>query len=142
MDTVLLVLLAYLVFNGAYKGFTGFTLKISGLVLGLYLSIPAYKAVASVLAKLFSAGVLLVDFVSFFAVFVLIFSTFLLFERFIKSRLYRKKMLAVTDRLLGAVLGVVVFMLVVLTLVRLESENVVVSKLVSDSKIVEMFKKI
>lgn len=142
MDTVLLILLAYLVFNGVYKGFTGFILKTSGLVVGLYLSIPIYKTVASLMAKLFSAGVFLVDFISFMVVFVFIFSTFLLFEKFIKSKLYKKKMLAITDRLLGGLLGIVIFIFIVLTLVKLEPENVIVSKLVSDSKIVQMFKNI
>lgn len=142
MDIVLLILLVYLVFNGVYRGFSGLIFKTSGLVLGLYLSIPVYKTVSSVLVKLFSAGVFIIDFVSLLVVFILIFSTFLLFEMFIKSRLYKRKMLAITDRLLGGVLGILVFVFLVLIIVRLESENVIINKLVSDSKIVEMFKKI
>lgn len=142
MDTVLFLILVYFIFNGIYKGFTGFVLKSFGLIIGLYLSIPIYKTLSSLLAKIFSAGVFILDFVSFLSVFIFIISTFWIFEKVIKRKLYKRKTLAITDRLLGGLMGGFVFLLLVIILLRLESENVFVSKLLSDSKIVQLFKRI
>lgn len=142
MDTAFLLLLLYLVFNGIYRGFSGFILKSFGLLLGLYLSLPVYKFFSAYLSRIFSGSSFLLDFLSFLAIFLFIISTFLVMEGIIKKRLYRKKVLALTDRILGGVLGFSVFILLIIVLVRLESQNIIVSKLVADSKIVELFKKI
>lgn len=142
MDTVLLLLFIYLVFNGVYKGFSGFILKSLGFVLGLYISLPAYKLLSVYLSKIFSGAFFLVDFLSFFTVFIFILSTFLLVEHILKKRLYRKKLIMVTDRVLGGFLGFTVFLLLLIFLVRLENHNIIVEKLLSDSKIVNIFKRI
>lgn len=142
MDTVLLLLFIYLVFNGVYKGFSGFILKSLGFVLGLYISLPAYKFLSVYLSRIFSGTFFLVDFLSFFAIFIFILSTFLLFEHILKKRLYRKKMIMFTDRVLGGFLGFTVFLLLLIFLVRLESQNIIVEKMLSDSKIVNIFKRI
>lgn len=142
MDVVFLLLLFYLVFNGLYKGFSGFLLKSFGLFLGLYLAIPTYKVISPFLSTMFSGAFFLIDFLSFITVVVFILSTFLIAEKFVKKKLYRKKAVVITDRLLGGLLGFVVFILLLIILVKFESHNVIVDRLLSDSKIVELFKRI
>lgn len=142
MDIVLLLLLLYLVFNGIYKGFSGFLLKILGLVIGLYISLPVYKFVSGYLSKIFSGTFFLLDFLSFFIIILFVLSTFLLMEHILKKRLYRKKVFAITDRVLGGFLGFAVFLFLLIFLIKLESQNVIVEKLLSDSKILDVVKRI
>ncbi|MCX7738314.1 MAG: CvpA family protein [Hydrogenothermaceae bacterium] len=142
MDLFLFFVLLYLVFNGLYKGFSGLVLKSLGFVVGVYLSLPLYRFVSTQLSKIFSGSFFLMDFFSFFLIFLFVLSTFLVVERLLKGRLYKKRMIAIADRVLGGILGVLVFILLLVFLLRFENESPLAEKLLSSSKIVEMFRKI
>lgn len=142
MDLVLSLVFFYLVFNGFYKGFTGFVLKTIGFIVGVYISLPVYKLISPYFSKIFSGSFFLLDFFSFFLVFLVVLSTFVVVERLIKGKLYKRKRLALTDRVLGGMFGFFVFVFLVFFLMKFEKESPLAEKLLSKSKIVEIFKKI
>lgn len=141
MDLVLFFIFIYLLLNGLYRGFLGFIAKLLGFVVGLYLSIPFYKTLSGYLSKIFSGSFFFLDFLSFFLIFLFIVSTFTIFERVLKGKLYKRKMVVLTDRLLGAFVGVLSFLLIVFLLIKMQESNPLAKKLISQSKIVSMIKK-
>ncbi|MEZ0323341.1 MAG: CvpA family protein [Hydrogenothermaceae bacterium] len=142
VDLILTILFVYLLLQGLYRGFLGIFLKVGGLLLGLYISIPVYKTFSNFLSRFFSGSFFLLDFLAFFIIFLFVLSSFILIEKLIKSRIYKKRKIFILDKFIGVSLGIVSFVLIIIFLTKLESSSLLAQKLLSESKIISIFKNI
>ncbi|MCX7761018.1 MAG: CvpA family protein [Hydrogenothermaceae bacterium] len=140
MDLILTVLFVYLLLQGVYRGFLGLFLNVAGFLLGLYISIPIYKTFSNFLSKFFSGSFFFLDFLAFFLIFVFVISTFIIVEKLLKLKIYKKRKIVITDKFMGASLGIVSFLLILFFLIKIESSSPLAEKLISQSKIISIFK--
>ncbi|WP_457640599.1 CvpA family protein [Persephonella sp.] len=139
LDIILLLFFIYLVFTGLYNGFTQIFIKGIGFLTGAYVGITFSRDLSVFLQKYFHADRVLLEFFSFFLIFVFIFSIFLLINSIVKRELKSRKKISIVDKLAGGIAGVIFFAVIIFLINTLLQKNPTLKELTSNSKIVKLF---
>jgi len=141
VDIILGILLFYFVLIGAYRGFIELFLKLIGIGIGVFAAFKYTPAVSSFLSGYFKASPFIMDFFSFSLILIFVLSLSYLVHRVVKKNFLRKKKFSFWDKVVGAVGGVLIFIVVVAIIVHLSGHNKLIYDLTSSSKIISFFRK-
>lgn len=141
LDLILMLVFLYFFILGVYRGFINLVFKFAGFVSGLFVGSLLYKPFSFFLSKIFSANISVVNFLSFFLIILIVIGFFLIFEKFTKRYIYKKRYVKIGDRVLGGVLGVLIFVFTLFLLQEVKDKNPIANSLISKSQIVSFISK-
>ncbi len=141
IDILLALIFLYLVIVGLYKGFVDLFFKFLGIGLGFFIAIVWHKELSVYLQKYFNGNTLIIDFLSFVFLFLLIFSFFMILNAILSRYITQITFFAFLDKILGLLLGILVFFLIMYSLYVLSISNDAIYEIMQNSKIYKEFEK-
>ncbi len=141
IDLIFSVLFLYLVLVGAYRGFTELFIKSTGVAVGIAAGIKFSDSLTSFLSSYFHSPLEILNFLSFSLIAVFIFSLSFFVYFFVKRFFIKKKRFSFWDRIIGAIGGALIFLMLVVVLSYYSDKNELIHDLTSSSKIISFLKR-
>jgi membrane protein required for colicin V production len=141
LDLILVLAFLYFLLLGVYRGFINLIFKFLGFAGGVFVGSLFYKSFSSLLSKIFNSNPYIVNFLSFLIILMIITGFFILFEKFIKRFMYKKRYIKLGDRVLGGFLGLLIFFGTLFLLKELKEKNQIANSLISKSQIISLISK-
>ncbi len=141
IDLIFFVLFLYLVLVGAYRGFIELFIKSTGVAVGIAAGIRFSDSFSSFLSSYFHSPPVVLNFLSFSLIAVFIFSLSFVVYHFAKRFFIKKKKFGFWDRIIGAVGGALIFLMIVVVLSYYSDKNELIHDLTSSSKIISFLKR-
>ncbi len=142
LDIIFSLIFLYLVIVGVYKGFVDLFFKFLGIGIGFFIAILWHKELSTYLSRYFQGNEVFIDFLAFIFLFLLIFSFFMVLNSILSRYVYRLAFFAFVDKILGLILGLIVFFLIMYSMYVLSISNDAVYELMQNSRIYKHFERI
>lgn len=141
-DVILLLSFFLLFLIGFHKGFLYILLHFISLYVSIYTALKFNKPLASFLKHYFNASGFLIKGLSFLFIVLFIVSLFSILHRLIDFFLRKRKKLELTNKIAGAITGILIGIFGIYMLIKYEGRSPLLQKIVSDSVIIKESKKI
>ncbi len=139
VDIFLGSLLLYLFVLGVHRGFFEILIKAVVLGGGVWISFRYFPSLSSFLSHYFDAKKPVLDFLSFFLLFLPFLGFSIWFNSFIHKGIRKKRSLSIFNKILGGIFSLFAFAVFLFFLVDFSYKYPSVYKILKHSKIVEIF---
>jgi len=141
-DFALFMLFIYLVFFSSIYGLTYVSIRILGIILGIILAINLSGPLSELIGKYLKIDETFLQILSFsFIVSLMVLLVFLI-KIFVAQKVPETGRLFWVDRIAGGIVGLILYIIILVTIVKYSQKWSMLDELTANSKIIETFKNI